>query len=130
MTHIGFSHVKKILFFTSVTLGSVTWRGKKLYKVDLLKNEPDCVHVVILVWLDLVLRHINHCRLFNAISFLCIYIYIYTEYMISKKILKITFSNEPELTFFFLAVKWFHLFLSNMYNSINFLALFNVFKYC
>ena len=37
--------------------------------------------------------------------------------MISKHILQITFLNEPEVIFFD-TVKWFHLFLSNMNNSI------------
>ena len=80
-----------------------------------------------LVWL--VSWHINHCRLFNAKS--CLYIYI--KYMISKRILYITFLNQPE--FFFLhTVKWFHLFISDMNNSIDYNSFVctqqNVFKYC
>ena len=43
-------------------------------------------HMVGLVWFDLVLWHISHCRLFNAKSFL----YIYIKYTISKHILLIT----------------------------------------
>ena len=47
-----------------------------------------------LVWFGMViLWHINHGLLFNAKSFL----YVYVKYMISKYILLITFSNEPEL---------------------------------
>ena len=38
-----------------------------------------------MIWFGLVLWHINHCRLFNAKSILCIYI----KYMISKHILSI-----------------------------------------
>ena len=37
--------------------------------------------------------------------------------MISEHILLITFLNRPEFIFFH-TVKWFHLFLSNMNNSI------------
>ena len=48
-----------------------------------------------LVWLvGQVLRHISHCRLFNAKSFL--YIYIRYIYMICRHI---TFLNKPELIF-------------------------------
>ena len=43
----------------------------------------------------LILWHINHCRLFNAKSFL----YIYIKYMISRHIL-LTFLNKPALIFF------------------------------
>ena len=46
-------------------------------------------------WFELELWHINHCRLFNAKSFL----YIYIEYMISNDIFMITFLNESELIF-------------------------------
>ena len=46
-----------------------------------------------------VLWHINHCRLFNAKSFMYIYIYIYIKYTISKHILLITFLNELEFLF-------------------------------
>ena len=45
---------------------------------------------------SLVLWHINHCRLFNAKSFL----HIYIKHMISLHILLIRFLNEPELIFF------------------------------
>ena len=48
------------------------------------------------VWLDLVLWHINHCRLSNAKS----YLYIYIKYMIFQYILLITFLNAPKLIFF------------------------------
>ena len=44
--------------------------------------------------------------------------YTYKIYVICKHILQITFLNEPELIFFLHVVKWFHLFLSNMNNSI------------
>ena len=53
--------------------------------------------------------------------------------MIYKHILQITFLNEPELILFN-AVKWFHLFLSNMNNYIYYWSFvcpeFNVFNYC
>ena len=48
-----------------------------------------------MIWLGWVLWHINHCRLFNAKSFL----YIYIKYMIYKHILWITVLDEPELIF-------------------------------
>ena len=74
---------------------------------------------MVLIWFGLVLWHINHCRLFNAKSFL----YTYIKYMISKQILEITFLNEADLfidLFFFILfpVKWFHLSLSNTNNYI------------
>ena len=65
-----------------------------------------------MIWFGWVLRHINHCRLFNVKSFL----YIYIKYMISKHILLITFLNEPEFIFF--ALRWFYLFLFKTKNSI------------
>ena len=43
-----------------------------------------------LVWFSLVLRHINHWRLFNAKSFF----YIYIKYMINKHIWWIKFLNK------------------------------------
>ena len=43
--------------------------------------------------------------------------YTYILNMISKHILWITSLNEPDLIFLH-TVKWFHLFLSNMNNSI------------
>ena len=56
-------------------------------------------------WFGLVLWHINHCSLFNAKSFL----YIYIKYMISK--------HKPELIFLH-TVKWFQVLLCITNNSI------------
>ena len=50
-----------------------------------------------MIWFDLVLWHINHRGLFNAKSFF----YIYSKFMISKQILKITSFIMPEPIFFF-----------------------------
>ena len=59
-----------------------------------------------LVWLGL--WHINHVTLFNAKSF----VHVYIKFMFSKHSLRMTFINKPELIiFFFYTVKWFHLFL-------------------
>ena len=62
-----------------------------------------------------------------------IFLYIYIKYMISKHILKIIFLNEPEVISF-RTVKWFHLFQSNIDNSIIYQLFvctqFIVFKYC
>ena len=53
--------------------------------------------------------------------------------MISEHILLLTFLNEPELLFL-PTIKWFHLFLLNMNNSIYHQSFvytqFNVFKNC
>ena len=64
-----------------------------------------------MVWLGWVLRHINHCRLFNAKS----YSYIYIKYMVCKHILLITFLNKPQLTCL-PTVKWFQVLLCNSNN--------------
>ena len=78
-----------------------------------------------LVYVGLVLWHINHCRLFEAKSSL----YIYIKYKISKHISSITFLNESKLIFLH-TIKWF---LSNTINSIYFYPFvctqLNVFKY-
>ena len=59
------------------------------------------------IWFGWVLRHINHCWLFNTqILYIYIYIYIYILYiyiyiyMIGKHILLKIFLNEPDLIFF------------------------------
>ena len=48
------------------------------------------------MWFGLVLWHINHCRSFNAKSFL----YIYIKYTRFLNILSMTFLNEFQLIFF------------------------------
>ena len=60
------------------------------------------------------LWHINHCRLFNAKSFL----YTYIRYIwFVKHILLVMFLNEPKLIFLH-TVKWFQQLLSITNNSI------------
>ena len=78
---------------------------------------------LVVVWFGLVLWHINRYRSYNAKSIL----YIYIKFMISKYILQIAFLNKPLLIFFH-TVKWFHLFLSNMNNSIHYQPITN--SYC
>ena len=48
-----------------------------------------------MIWFGWVLWYMNYCRLFNAKSFL----YIYIKYSISKPIFYIIFLNEPEVIF-------------------------------
>ena len=55
-----------------------------------------CVCVICMYTFGLVLWHITHCRLFNAESFL----YIYIEYLTSKHILWITSLNKAFFFFF------------------------------
>ena len=62
--------------------------------------------------IGLVFWHINHCRLFNAKSFLCIYIkYIHSKYI--EFVDNIFKQARAFFFFFFFFLKWFHLFLSN-----------------
>ena len=60
-----------------------------------------------MIWFGLVLWHINHCRLFNAKS----YLYIYIKCMIDI--------FKWPLAHCFHTVKFFHLFLSNTNTQLN-----------
>ena len=69
--------------------------------------------------IGLVLRYMNHCRLFNAKS--CLYIYV-----ICKLIFWKTFLNEPEL--FLHRVKWLHVLLYKGHNLIPVICLHTVYR--